>query len=334
MFLGVDGGGTKTAFCLLRRDGVIAGSALGPSTYANSEHLLGAVLRGGVSAVCIQAGIAPADLDYAFFGLPGYGEVKAAVPMLDRVPLEVLQHNRYTCDNDMVCGWAGSLGTGDGVNVISGTGSMAYGAHADRRARAGGWGETFGDEGSGHWIAIRGLAAFSRMSDGRTPRGPLYHLLREHLRVVDDFDVIDVVVNQWGGRRRDIATLAIVVVDAAAQADTCAEHILTDAAAELALVADACRRQLDVPPGETFSVSYSGGVFSADVVRHAFISRLHERGGYDPRAPLYPPVVGAALYAAKLAGTPLAADSIARLRSTTYPAGALAPMPPRGPSSG
>lgn len=323
MFLGVDGGGTKTAFCLLRRDGVVVASALGPSTYANSERrdLLLAVLGNGTAAVCTHAGLTPADIDYAFFGLPGYGEVISAVPMLDQAPLEVLHHRRYACDNDMVCGWAGSLGTGDGVNVISGTGSMAYGGHAGRRARVGGWGEIFGDEGSAHWIAIRGLSAFSRMSDGRISRGPLYHMLRERLGVTDDFDVIDVVGNQWGGRRSDVAGLSTVVVDAAAHGDPSAEHILTEAVAELALVVDACRRQLDFPPDEVVPVSYSGGVFSAGVVQKAFIHELDERAGYDLRAPLYPPVVGAALYAAKLAGTPLSQDAIQRLQSTMRSAG-------------
>lgn len=319
MFLGVDGGGTKTAFCLLRRDGVVVASALGPSTYAHSEHrdLLLEVLRKGTSAVCTHAGLAPDDIDFAFFGLPGYGEVISAVPMLEQAPLEVLHHRRYACDNDMVCGWAGSLGTGDGVNVISGTGSMAYGEHAGRRARVGGWGEIFGDEGSAHWIAIRGLGAFARMSDGRLARGPLYYALRKRLGVTHDFDVIDLVLNQWGGRRRNVAGLSTVVVDAADQGDTCAEHILTDAATELALLVDACRRELGWPPDEVVPISYSGGVFSADVVRDAFIFDMNESVGYDLRAPLYPPVVGAALYAAKLAGTPLVQDAIQRLQSTT-----------------
>ena len=313
MFLGVDGGGTKTAFCLLRRDGVVVASAEGRSCYPDAARpeLLGQVLREGTSAVCGQAGLTPADIDFAFFGLPGYGEVSAAVPGLDRAPFEVLAHHRYRCDNDMVCGWAGSLGTADGINVISGTGSMAYGEHAGRRARAGGWGQIFGDEGSAHWIAVRGLAVFTQMSDGRAARGPLYHLLRDHLGIGADFDVIDVVVNHWGARRRDIAGLSPIVVAAAAQGDVVAQQILADAAAELAAVVDACRRRLDFAPGETVPVSYSGGVFTAAAVLAALTGELAARDvGYDLRTPMHPPVVGAALYAAKLAGHPLPGMSL------------------------
>ena len=52
----------------------------------------------------------PSDIDAAFFGLPGYGEASGDIEQLDAVPRGVLGHDRYSCDNDMVCGWAGSLG--------------------------------------------------------------------------------------------------------------------------------------------------------------------------------------------------------------------------------
>ncbi len=52
----------------------------------------------------------------------------------------------YTCNNDMVCGWAGSLAGSDGINVISGTGSMTHGERLGVGRRVGGWGELFGDE--------------------------------------------------------------------------------------------------------------------------------------------------------------------------------------------
>ena len=324
MFLGVDGGGTKTAFCILSSDGDVVASAFGPGTDTNISGGtdLVRVLRDGTAAVCTQAGVTPARIDYAFFGLPSYGEVQSAIPFLDEAPLEVLHHRRYTCDNDMVCGWAGSLGTADGINIISGTGSMAYGEHAARRARAGGWGELFGDEGSAHWIATRGLAAFSRMSDGRVARGPLYDVLREHLGVNSDFDVIDVIVNRWGGQRRDVASLSAVVVDAAAQGDSCAMTVLSDAADELVLTVDACRSQLNFAQGEAVPVSYSGGVFSANMVLQKFIDKLTDKSAeYEVRTPLYPPVLGAALNAARLAGTPLTAPALKRLQSTIRSAG-------------
>ena len=175
MFLGVDGGGTKTAFCLIDQNGASSPDTEQASCYFISVGLDAAeqALAEGVATVCREAGIKQAAIEHAFFGLPAFGEVSSALPRLRAMPGKALGHDRYHVDNDMVCGWAGSLGAIDGINVIAGTGSMTYGENAGRGVRCGGWGELFGDEGSAHWIGIAGLNAFSRMSDGRAERGPL-----------------------------------------------------------------------------------------------------------------------------------------------------------------
>jgi N-acetylglucosamine kinase-like BadF-type ATPase len=321
MFLGVDGGGTKTAFCLVDRDGKVAGQARTAGSYyfSGAPEGIGLVeraLKQGVDSVCADAGIEPSDITYAFFGLPGYGEAPGDVPLLDAAPRAVLGHDRYACDNDTVCGWAGSLGAADGINVLSGTGSMTYGERSGRGVRVGGWGELFGDEGSAYWIAVRGLNAFSRMSDGRLPEGPLAEVFRRHLSLASDLYLIDVVFNQWHGGRGEIAALSRRVVEAAELGDECAAAILSEAGRELALLVHATRDRLGFEPGELVPVSYSGSTFKADAVLRAF---TREMTGYELRRPLYEPVIGAALYAAKLAGTPLDRAALDRLRSTPVP---------------
>ncbi|MFD5654772.1 BadF/BadG/BcrA/BcrD ATPase family protein [Streptomyces sp. NPDC127039] len=325
MFLGVDGGGTKTAFCLVDRSGQVVARAQAASSYYFSHgiELVERVLREGVGTVCAAAELSPADIDYAFFGLPGYGEAARDLPVLDATPRAVLGHDRYACDNDMVCGWAGSLGAADGINVISGTGSMTYGERQGRGVRIGGWSESFGDEGSAYWIAIRGLNAFSRMSDGRLPEGPLAGVFRSGLGLESDLDVIDVVHNRWQGDRGRIAALSRSVAEAAAAGDETAAAILAEAGRELALLVEATRERLGFGPDESVPVSYSGGTFGAAPVLEAFTTGLKSRfAGYELRHPLYEPVVGAALYAAKLAGTPLDRPALDALRKAS---GCLAP---------
>ena len=315
MYLGVDGGGTKTALCLLREDGRIAAEAQAPSCYYFTEgiDLVGRVLKQGIDQVCEIASVTPTDIRYAFFGLPTYGEVSGDVPALDAIPGEIFGHGRYACDNDTVCGWAGSLGGIDGINVVSGTGSITYGERAGNGVRVGGWGELFGDEGSAYWIAIKGLNAFSRMGDGRLPAGPLHETLRAHLALEADLDLVDVVLNRWQGERSEIAALSRVVAGAAEDGDECAARILSEAADELAGLVDTTRRLLDFGPDEDIPVSYSGGVFNAHPVVEGFEAALgHLHDGYELREPLHSPVVGAAIYAAKLAGEPLDAETIGR----------------------
>jgi N-acetylglucosamine kinase-like BadF-type ATPase len=324
VFLGVDGGGTKTAFALLTGDGELLATALAPSSYylGHSIDLVEEVLRTGVASVCGETGIAPADITYAFVALPGYGEVSADLETLNAIPGRVFGHERYRCDNDMVAGWAGSLGAADGVNVIAGTGSMTYGERAGRGLRVGGWGELFDDEGSAYWIAIRGLNAFARMSDGRLPTGPLREHMTDHLRLATDLDLVDVVLNRWQGDRMKVASLARVVTVAAADGDTACVAILREAGLRLADLVLATIDRLGYAPGEVVPVSWSGGVFTSGEVRTAFRDRL-AGARVDLRTPLLPPVLGAALYAARLSGSPLHTEAVDRLRThaTTVPQG-------------
>ena len=321
MFLGVDGGGTKTAICLVTDNGEVASRVLAPSTdyFTEGVDLVARVLCDGVNAACTQADTTPDSIRHAFFGLATYGEVSGDIAVLDAAPRKALGHDRYACGNDMVCGWAGSLGGADGINVVSGTGSITYGENQGRTARAGGWGELFGDEGSAYWIATRGLNAFTRMADGRLAPGPLLDVLREHLDLRSDLDVVDIVLNRWKGRRDEIAALSRVVADAAERGDEQCRQVLSDAGHELAGIVEAVRSVLGFNADDAVPVSYSGGVFGSDAVVEAFRDGLADRpGSYDLRRPLYPPDVGGAVYAAKLAGTPLETDSLRRLQLSAH----------------
>jgi N-acetylglucosamine kinase-like BadF-type ATPase len=267
--------------------------------------------------VCERASVTPAEIRYAFFGLPTYGEVSGDVPALDAIPRDVLGHGRYDCDNDMVCGWAGSLGGLDGINVVSGTGSITYGERLGHGARVGGWGDLFGDEGSAYWISIKGLNAFTRMSDGRLPVGPLHEALRTHLKLAADLDLVDVVLNRWQGGRSEIAALSRVIVDAAESGDECAAQILSEAADELAGLVDTTRRILDFYPEESVPVSYSGGIFNVQSIVEDFEAALYNlRNGYELRKPLFSPAIGGAIYAARLAGEPLDTEMLSQLEAT------------------
>jgi N-acetylglucosamine kinase-like BadF-type ATPase len=324
VFLGVDGGGTKTAFALVSGDGELLATALAPSCYYLGQGigLVTDVLRTGVDSVCGSAGLAPDQITHAFVALPGYGEVSGDLETLNAIPGRVLGHQRYGCDNDMVAGWAGSLGAIDGVNVIGGTGSMAYGERDGRGLRVGGWGELFDDEGSAYWIAIRGLNAFAKMSDGRLPTGPLRERLVAHLRLGSELDLVDVVLNRWQGDRAKIAALARVVTAAAGDGDEACTAILREAGKALAELVKATITGLGYAPGDVVPVSWSGGVFTCDELRVAFQEQLADAQA-DLRDPVLPPVLGAALYAARLAGSPLRAEAVDGLRAyaTAVPQG-------------
>jgi N-acetylglucosamine kinase-like BadF-type ATPase len=318
-YLGVDGGGSKTAFALIDDAGMVLARATAPTSYYFNDgfEVVERVLAQGVSDICRQAGIETADIDAAFFGIPGYGEASGDVERLDAVPGLVLGHDRYSCNNDMVCGWAGSLACEDGINVISGTGSMTYGERQGVGHRVGGWGELFGDEGSAYWVAAQGLNAFSRMSDGRLARGPLYTLFKEHLRLAGDLDVVSLVIDTWKGNRSSIAALSTTVCEAARAEDSAAVTILSAAADELVTLIETTRKLVGFTEQETVPVSYSGGMFSDEGFLTRFLTTLQEQPAkYDLQRPLLDPALGAALYAAKHSGQPLNPSALHQLTAS------------------
>ncbi|WP_034263681.1 N-acetylglucosamine kinase [Actinospica robiniae] len=307
-FLGVDGGGSKTAYVVLDGDGRTVAEMAGPSCYyfAAGIELLERVLSAGLAGVTAAAGITPAELDHAFFGLPGFGEISADMPLVREIVRRLLGHDRFTVDNDMVGGWAGAFAGQDGINVVAGTGSIAYGERRGVAHRAGGWSELFGDEGSAYWVAVQGLNAFSRMSDGRTPRGPLHALIAAKVGITSDLDLVGTVVDRWAGQRAVVARLSVTVVEAADAGDAAALAILERAGVELVELISACRSSLGYREGEPVAVSYSGGMFSAPAFRAAFTRALQAAGPeFELRTPIHGPAVGSALCAMKAHGAAL-----------------------------
>jgi N-acetylglucosamine kinase-like BadF-type ATPase len=317
-FLGIDGGGSKTAFLLIDDSGrVLSAHTEGPAYYLEvGFDEMRPMLARGIGMTLQQAALPASALTFAFIGLPSYGEDSRLLSALDTAAAPALQPTQYRCGNDAVCGWAGALACEDGINLICGTGSMAYGEFRGRNARAGGWGELFSDEGSAYWIAREGLNLFSRMSDGRLAPGPLQAILRRHFALRSDLDLCAVIYGRKQSERSQLAALAPLITEAARAGDMAARELFDRASAELAAFVEAVHRQLQVPEGLTTAVSYSGGMFQQhDLLLPGLRERLGPAGTrYRLVEPRLLPAAGAALYAAKLAGSPLSPKAIDTLQ--------------------
>lgn len=316
-FLGVDGGGSKTRFVLIDEEGQVLASHLEGSAYYLETGLDSTreMLARGIQQTLARAGVPETQLTYAFVSLPSYGEDDSLIELLDALPSAALPSGRYRCDNDMVCAWAGALAGADGITVASGTGSIAYGEFEGRTARAGGWGELFSDEGSSYWLAREGLRLFSRMSDGRTARGPLYELIRRHFKLEKDLDLCAAIYGEDGAQRSQFAQLSKIVTRAAAEGDEAAMDLIHQAAGELADLVDAVAAGLQIPSDRSVLVSYTGGMFRAgELLAAPLVSKVRSRStSYVVKQPRFPPEIGAALQAARLHQSPLSSASLAAL---------------------
>ena len=201
--------------------------------------------------------------------------------------------------NYSVVGWAGSLGLSSGINLVAGTGSIAYGRNdAGEEARAGGWDERFSDEGSCYWLGMKSLELFSKESDGRAEKGALLEIFRNRFELKCDFDIIDIFNRRYRNDRTKIAGLQKYLLEAAQKGDLEAVKMYEIAADELAMIVGSVYRKLKF--GEGTLVSYSGGLFHAG---EFILGPLRERlktEGVRLCAPKYTPVEGASLLAAEM----------------------------------
>ena len=318
LFLGIDGGGTKTEFALIDATGrVWATRRAGPAYHVEiGMQSLQRLLNETVSSMLTSLSKSPDDIAFAFVGLPGYGENSALLPQLDQILEGLLPRERYRCDNDVVCGWAGALAGAQGIAVVAGTGSIAYGEYAGRSARAGGWGELFSDEGSAFWLAREALALFSRMEDGRAPKGLLHELIRNHFGVKHGLDVCAKVYGPPALTRSEIAALSPLLTQAAQAGDVSAHKIVESAAREIAALVHAVRDALKVEAQFPMTVSYCGGLMQPDsLLLPLFAQELSGTDRkYDLRPPRLTPALGAAVFAATLTRTVLGADALERLQ--------------------
>jgi len=319
-YLGVDGGGSKTAFLLIDESGrVLASHTEGPAYYLEvGWDALRSMLARGIGATLERASLSIASVEFAFLGLPSYGEDSHLLAQLDGLPSPPLASGRYRCGNDAACGWAGALACEDGINLVAGTGSIGYGEYDGRAARAGGWGELFSDEGSAYWIAREALSLFSRMSDGRAPRGPWYEMAQQHYGLKSDLDLCAAIYGDGHSGRSHVATLAPLVSRAATAGDAQAAALFHRAACELSRIVDAVYDQLKIPAHADVPVSYSGGMFNErQLLLEPFLANLSKNTRtYRAVPPRLPPVAGAALYAAHLGGASLGAQAVRALETS------------------
>lgn len=270
IYLGVDGGGTKTAF-LLDVDGKRFESkqiTIHPKQVTKQQFF--EIMKLGVGDVCRKAGIDPEEILYTFVAAPGYGQYPDTEAYIDEGIREAIDSDRFTVANDCVNGWAGSLNAKPGINLVLGTGQIGYGVDEEGNSmRSGGWGPLLGDEASGYYIGLKLLNHFTKMSDGRSDKTILYDTIREKLDLKEDMEIIDKAEKM---KRDEIASLSRIFAEALDKEDPYCKELLEEISKEAAAVIDSIIKGLNFK--EEVKVSYSGGVFN---LGDRLIKRIEEK---------------------------------------------------------
>jgi len=298
IFLGIDGGGSKT-LCLIGDETSVlgSGSAGGSNFVRTGEAQAKESLAAAIRQACMVANVQPSEIISTCAGMAGVVSSETA-DSVRRMLAEIVPGDVEIVGDNAIALEA-AFGGGPGVIVIAGTGSIAYGQNAaGETARAGGWGFAVSDEGSGQWIGRTAVSSLLRAQDeGRETNLP------------------EVVTKQWklnspaqivlaanSTPPPDFAALVPGVLAAAESGDFLAREILTRAGEELAKLAAIAARRL-FGAAESVPVAMVGGVFgNSALVRQSFYNHLRAEFPHAVlQAEVVEPVRGALRLARKIA---------------------------------
>lgn len=298
-FLGIDGGGTKTHAVITDASFRVIGegfSGAGNPLRAGLEEAVAHVEQ-AIAEACVHAGIELADIDSACAAIAGINHPIHYYTMKDALN-EALHIGGLELVTDARAALEGALDGKPGVVVIAGTGSIAIGINeSGEQARAGGFGPTLSDEGSGYYIAQQALKAVVSSFDGRSPQTLLAQRICGKLGVASPADLPGVIYNS-DSEPVEIAPLAELVDEAAREGDEIAREILAAAGRELGRLAQSVIDKLNLNHS-AFRVACVGSVFrSGEVLLGPFRDAVHS---VAPLANVGPPLDSPAMGAVKLA---------------------------------
>lgn len=243
LFIGIDGGGTKTAVRIEDAQGRCLGTALsGPGNIRLSVATAWASLLTGITAALAQAGLALDPDRYALhvgLGLAGTEDVSACQAFLACPhPFTTL-----TLRSDAYSACLGAHAGADGAIIIIGTGTVGLQIEGEQVTQVGGWGFPLDDVGAGSWLGLQCLRAALRGQDGRAAMTPLLRAVLA--RFADDPGRL--VAWSSTADATGYAGFAPLVVEYAADNDPVAVTLMQRAAAAIDATGAALARQSTHP---------------------------------------------------------------------------------------
>jgi N-acetylglucosamine kinase-like BadF-type ATPase len=263
LFLGIDGGGTKTSAALMNAEkDVLAESEAGPSNplRVGVETAVSNILKATEEA-CDRGGLIAADISAATLGLAGVRRRDIRERVRESFCKRLNIKNTTVVTDAEIALFGTTMGK-PGLVVIAGTGSICLGKNEKgETAISGGWGPLAGDEGGGAGIAQTALHTIAKASDGRGRRTALTDRAAEYFRASGPENLIVAIYSPQIDNSR-IAGFARLVVETALDGDAVATDILRDAGRELGIAACAVIKKLGLQKRKV-PIGCVGSVFRA-----------------------------------------------------------------------
>lgn len=260
LFIGIDGGGTKTHALVLdtvtMQTTVIEGNASRTSSvgWETSFGVVKSLIDEGLSRLKAN----PNDI-------LGISACMSGIDLPDqsrRMKEELVTYYpsaSVEVVNDSLAALSAGTQRKSGIVLVGGTGSIAVGEDDQGNiVRAGGYGSLIGDEGSGYDIGRQGLMAAVQYFEERGPQTILWDKVMKEYGVNHPNQLISIVYEATYPIGV-IAAFAPIVIDCA-ETDACAKAILDDAIASYGGLIRSINRKLHGRAGD--QVVLAGGIFT------------------------------------------------------------------------
>lgn len=255
--VGVDAGGTSTV-AAASRDGIALGTATGGAANANA---IGFDRAAAALADVIKEALRGEKPDAICVGAAGAGREEVSEALTAALRTHFLNARIVVCDDARIALRA-AVPQGDGIVLIAGTGSIAYGEFGSTVYRAGGYGYLLGDEGSGFAIGAASARLLMRTFDGRAPADAFTARIADALQARSANDAIERVYRSEHPVRT-LASLARIALESANAGERSANKIVQSAALDLgelirSVVRSASAGNSDLP------IVFAGGLLSGN----------------------------------------------------------------------
>jgi glucosamine kinase len=235
IFIGVDGGGTKTKVLIEDFNGNKIGEAIGGAANIRlSVKQAWNSINNAIDKALKNSPITLNDKNYNFnigLGLAGVSIIKAKNEFL-KTPHDF---SSIILESDAHIACLGAHDGNDGSIISIGTGVIGYSINSGKTYRVSGWGFPHADTGGGAWLGMEAVRLTFSSIDGCIEPSILTDLVFSHF----DNDLSKFVTWANSSNSTQFAKLAPFVIDAMRKDDQYAVDLLRRAAKEVDLLARA-----------------------------------------------------------------------------------------------
>lgn len=267
--LSVDGGGSKTSYCLYEIESHCKEYIKGKSTnYKNiGIEAVKKNLEENINKIMKEKNIIFQDIKYFVFGLSSCDTAedhKLFKELLESIGIK----EKFVIMNDAELAFRAICPFEDGGVIVSGTGSIGFAFDKDKVTRVGGWGKELSDLGSGYWIGRKFLEKYilyleemEEKDDSFDKIGMLGSNKKEQVeKIIEKYDTTE-----------KIASLARFVIDEK-ESSLCSK-ILDKAVEKLMMMVKQISKNIKK---DSYTLVLSGGVALNDVITDKIQKKIVE----------------------------------------------------------